>query len=60
MGVLTLFEVASMPIVQMLIVSIIGAIMATERFNLLSNDTRKALNKVSTIFSNSNYIVFNL
>ncbi|KAI3665256.1 hypothetical protein L6452_43880 [Arctium lappa] len=46
MGVWTLFEVASMPIVQMLIVSVIGAIMATEHFNLLSNDTRKALNKI--------------
>lgn len=46
MGVWTLFEVASMPIVQMLIVSAVGAIMATEHFNLLSNDTRKALNKI--------------
>ncbi|KVI02964.1 Auxin efflux carrier [Cynara cardunculus var. scolymus] len=46
MGVLTLFEVAAMPIVQMLIVSVVGAVMATEHFNLLSNDTRKALNKI--------------
>lgn len=46
MGVWTLFEVASMPIVQMLIVSVIGALMATERYNLLSSDTRKALNKI--------------
>ncbi|KAJ9564634.1 hypothetical protein OSB04_000600 [Centaurea solstitialis] len=46
MGVWTLFVVASMPIVQMLLVSIIGAIMATEHFNLLSDDTRKSLNKI--------------
>lgn len=35
-----------MPIVQVLIVSVIGAIMATDHFNLLSNDTRRSLNKI--------------
>lgn len=46
MGFWTLFGVASMPIVQVLIVSVIGALMATDHFNLLSNDTRRSLNKV--------------
>ncbi|KAD7477331.1 hypothetical protein R6Q59_003356 [Mikania micrantha] len=46
MGFWRLFEVASMPIVQVMIVSVIGAIMATDRFNLLSNDTRRSLNKI--------------
>ncbi|KAK9074820.1 hypothetical protein SSX86_003139 [Deinandra increscens subsp. villosa] len=46
MGFWTLFEVASMPTVQVMIVSVIGAIMATDRFNLLSNDTRRSLNKI--------------
>lgn len=46
MGFWTLFAVASMPIVQVLIVSVIGAIMATDHFNLLSNDTRRSLNKI--------------
>ncbi|GKA47556.1 PIN-LIKES 7-like protein [Tanacetum coccineum] len=46
MGFWTLFEVASMPIIQVLIVSVIGAIMATDHFNLLSNNTRRSLNKI--------------
>ncbi|PWA84317.1 auxin efflux carrier family protein [Artemisia annua] len=46
MGFWTLFEVASMPIIQVLIVSVIGAIMATDHINLLSNDTRRSLNKI--------------
>ncbi|KAL7610038.1 hypothetical protein Lser_V15G12186 [Lactuca serriola] len=46
MGFWTLFGVASMPIVQVLIVSVIGALMATDHFNLLSNDTRRSLNKI--------------
>ncbi|KAI7755744.1 hypothetical protein M8C21_032751 [Ambrosia artemisiifolia] len=46
MGFWTLFEVASMPTVQVIIVSVIGAIMATDRFDLLSNDIRRGLNKV--------------
>ncbi|KAI7755748.1 hypothetical protein M8C21_032755 [Ambrosia artemisiifolia] len=46
MGFWTLFEVASMPTVQVIIVSVIGAIMATDRFNLLSNDIRRGLNKI--------------
>ncbi|KAL8200333.1 hypothetical protein R6Q57_011672 [Mikania cordata] len=54
MGFWRLFEVASMPIVQVMIVSVIGAIMATDRFNLLSNDTRRSLNKiVFVVFSPS-------
>ncbi|XP_071692995.1 protein PIN-LIKES 7-like [Rutidosis leptorrhynchoides] len=46
MGILALFETASMPIIQLLIVSGIGAIMATNYFNLLSDTTRRSLNKI--------------
>lgn len=47
MGFWTLFEVASMPIIQVLLISLLGAFMATEYSNLLTADARKSLNKVS-------------
>ncbi|CAK7355514.1 unnamed protein product [Dovyalis caffra] len=46
MGFLTLFEVASMPIVQVLLISLLGALMATEYVNLLPADARRSLNKL--------------
>ena len=46
MGFWTLFEVASMPILQILLISILGAFMATEYLNLLPADARKSLNKI--------------
>ena len=46
MGFWTLFEVASMPILQILLIGILGAFMATEYLNLLPADARKSLNKV--------------
>ncbi|KAL7612964.1 hypothetical protein Lser_V15G07080 [Lactuca serriola] len=46
MGILSLFEVASMPILEVLLLSAIGAIMATDYFNVLSSDTRKSLNRI--------------
>ncbi|BAT99860.1 hypothetical protein LR48_Vigan06g061600 [Vigna angularis] len=47
MGFVELLEVASMPIIQVLLVSALGALMATRYFdNLLSPDIRKALNKI--------------
>ncbi|CAM8953297.1 unnamed protein product [Rhodiola kirilowii] len=52
MGFLSLFEVAAMPIVEVLLISTLGALMATDRFNLLHNDARKSLNKiVFTLFT---------
>ncbi|EOX90622.1 Auxin efflux carrier family protein isoform 1 [Theobroma cacao] len=42
----TLFEVASMPILQVLIISVLGAFMATDHCKLLSADTRRSLNKL--------------
>ncbi|KAD7479149.1 hypothetical protein R6Q59_008043 [Mikania micrantha] len=42
----SLFEVASMPILEVLLLTGIGAVMATEYFNILSSDTRKSLNKI--------------
>ncbi|GMY11064.1 protein PIN-LIKES 7-like [Fagus crenata] len=46
MGFWTLFEVSSMPILQVLLISILGAFMATEYLNLLPVDARKSLNKI--------------
>ncbi|KAF7136463.1 hypothetical protein RHSIM_Rhsim08G0026700 [Rhododendron simsii] len=46
MGFWSLFEVASVPIVQVLIVSLLGALMATNYLNLLPADARKSLNKI--------------
>ncbi|GFS39408.1 auxin efflux carrier family protein [Actinidia rufa] len=46
MGFWTLFEVASMPILQVLIISSLGAFMATNYLNLLHTDARKSLNKI--------------
>ncbi|CAK8540133.1 unnamed protein product [Lathyrus sativus] len=47
MGFLELLEAASMPVIQVLLISALGAFMATQYFNnLLSSDFRKSLNKV--------------
>ncbi|XWS42248.1 hypothetical protein CRYUN_Cryun17cG0151900 [Craigia yunnanensis] len=46
MGFWTLFEVASMPILQVLIISLLGAFMATDYCKLLPADTRRSLNKL--------------
>lgn len=47
MGFLELLEVASLPVIQVLLISALGALMATQFFdNILSPDIRKALNKV--------------
>ncbi|KAG5534469.1 hypothetical protein RHGRI_022563 [Rhododendron griersonianum] len=46
MGFWSLFEVASMPIVQVLLLSLLGALMATNYLNLLPADARKSLNKI--------------
>ncbi|XP_031269255.1 protein PIN-LIKES 7-like [Pistacia vera] len=52
MGFWTLFEVATMPILQVLLISLLGAFMATEYCNLLPTDARKSLNKiVFTVFT---------
>lgn len=41
-----LLEVASMPIVQVLLISLLGAFMATDYLNLLNPSTIKSMNKV--------------
>ncbi|CAI8588455.1 unnamed protein product [Vicia faba] len=47
MGFVELLEAASMPVIQVLLISALGAFMATQYFNnLLSSDFRKSLNKV--------------
>ncbi|OWM68335.1 protein PIN-LIKES 7-like [Punica granatum] len=46
MGFWTLFEVASMPILEVLLISVLGAFMATGYCNLLNADARKSLNKI--------------
>ncbi|KAL9664205.1 hypothetical protein QQ045_019603 [Rhodiola kirilowii] len=52
MGFLSLFQVAAMPIVEVLLVCILGAFMATDYFSILPSDARKSLNKiVYTLFT---------
>ncbi|GKV21878.1 hypothetical protein SLEP1_g31814 [Rubroshorea leprosula] len=46
MGFWTLFEVALMPILQVLIISMLGAFLATDYCKLLSTDTRRSMNKL--------------
>uniref|UniRef100_A0A6N2LXJ1 Auxin efflux carrier family protein n=1 Tax=Salix viminalis TaxID=40686 RepID=A0A6N2LXJ1_SALVM len=46
MGFWNLFEVASLPIIQVLLISFLGALMATEYLNLLHKDARRSLNKM--------------
>ncbi|XP_073128808.1 protein PIN-LIKES 7-like [Henckelia pumila] len=46
MGFWSLFKVASMPIVQVLIISVLGAFMATDYLSLLKSDARRSLNKI--------------
>ncbi|KAM1047489.1 hypothetical protein ACFX2C_026840 [Malus domestica] len=46
MGFWTLLEVACMPIFQVLIISVLGALMATEYWNLLPSGARRSMNKV--------------
>ncbi|XP_019185490.1 PREDICTED: protein PIN-LIKES 7-like [Ipomoea nil] len=46
MGFWTLLEVASTPILQLLIISGLGATMATDYFKILPADARRYLNKV--------------
>ncbi|KAK4416908.1 protein PIN-LIKES 7 [Sesamum alatum] len=50
MGFLSLLKVASMPILQMLIISILGAFMATDYIKLLPSDARRSLNKLGAFF----------
>lgn len=46
MGFWTLFEVASMPILQVLLISLLGAFLATDYSKILTADTRRSLNKL--------------
>ncbi|KAF6154313.1 hypothetical protein GIB67_026769 [Kingdonia uniflora] len=46
MGFWSLFEVAAMPILQVIIISILGAVLATEYLNLLHDDARRYMNKI--------------
>ncbi|KAG9129113.1 hypothetical protein Leryth_006378 [Lithospermum erythrorhizon] len=46
MGFWSLFEVASMPILQVLIISTLGAFLATDYLKLLPADARRSVNKL--------------
>ncbi|XP_031117431.1 protein PIN-LIKES 7-like [Ipomoea triloba] len=60
MGFFTLFEVASMPILQVLIISVLGAVMATDYFKLLPADARRSLNKIVFVAFTPSLIFANL
>lgn len=46
MGFLSLLVVALMPVVQLLLISFVGAILASKSINVLPESARKDLNKV--------------
>ncbi|XP_011096969.1 protein PIN-LIKES 7 isoform X1 [Sesamum indicum] len=46
MGFWSLLEISSMPILQVLIISVLGAFMATDYLKLLPPDARRSLNKI--------------
>ncbi|KAI3980654.1 hypothetical protein MKX01_025219 [Papaver californicum] len=46
MAFFTLLEVATMPVLEVLIISILGAFMATNYWNLLPADARRQMNKI--------------
>ncbi|CAA7022046.1 unnamed protein product [Microthlaspi erraticum] len=46
MGFWSLLEVASMPVIQVLIISLIGAFLATDRCKLFPVESRNSMNKV--------------
>ncbi|KAL3613329.1 hypothetical protein CASFOL_042841 [Castilleja foliolosa] len=46
MGFLSLLKVASMPIVEVLMISVLGAFMATDYLKLLPLDARRYMNKI--------------
>ncbi|KAI3462306.1 hypothetical protein Pfo_018969 [Paulownia fortunei] len=50
MGLWSLLEVSSMPILQVLIISVLGVFMATDYLKLLPPDARKSLNKVTYFY----------
>ncbi|EPS57973.1 hypothetical protein M569_16844, partial [Genlisea aurea] len=43
---LSLLEVSSMPMLELLLICFLGALLATDHIKLLSADTRKSLNKI--------------
>ncbi|CAN1288343.1 Protein PIN-LIKES 7, partial [Linum perenne] len=54
MGFWILLQVASMPVIQVLIIGVLGAFLATDYINVLHADARKYLNKVVfTVFTPS-------
>lgn len=53
MGLISLLEVSLMPILQVLILCMLGAFMATDYLKLFPAQTRRALNRVITLNSSS-------
>ncbi|CAI9753318.1 unnamed protein product [Fraxinus pennsylvanica] len=60
MGFWTLLEVASMPILQVLLISSLGAFMASDYLNLLPADARRSLNKIVFIIFTPSLMFANL
>lgn len=60
MGFWTLFEVASMPILQVLLISSLGVLMASDYLNILPVDARRSLNKIVFIIFTPSLMFSNL
>lgn len=50
MGLLDLLVAASMPVIQILLITALGLALALDRFAILGEDARKHLNNVSIYF----------
>jgi auxin efflux carrier family protein len=51
MGFFSLFLVASMPIVQVLLIGVVGAYLASGYSNVLTTSARRDMNKVRALIS---------
>jgi auxin efflux carrier family protein len=49
MGFFSLFLVASMPIIQVLLIGVVGAYLASGFSNVLTTSARRDMNKVSSV-----------
>lgn len=58
MGFLSLLMVASMPVVQVLLIGLLGAFLATKNINVLTPTALKDINKVLFHFSLFNFNFF--
>ncbi|MQL70929.1 hypothetical protein Taro_003249 [Colocasia esculenta] len=60
MGILQLFEASSVPVLNVLLVTCVGSVLATNRVNILGEDARKHLNNIVFYVFNPSLVSVNL